>query len=561
MTQCIFNRNEIIDGLYDVKFFLRSDDLSETYRVQTKTDELKFLKVIKPSSVASINLESLKASLKNCSIVDQEHLLKTSNLTSILVEEGVAYYYMQDFVAGETLDSMLKREVYIPTHTACRLVKNIADICGNAEQPFLTFITPDNVYLSYTEGRPIVYLAAFNINNTIKSSTRKVSRSYLAYMDNPDTSNINYSLATLLYRCLFGVLPWQYDIDWYEDKKTVFTQIESHRNQHAISKSSTFTQFIPDELKAIIFDTLNSTHDYRFVEQLNSFIKQYYVFAFSSTQIELTKKTTPYPTSKNLGLSEVAGMDELKSLLQADIIEPLKNKIAYKKYGIRPLNGVLFYGPPGCGKTFIAKQLAYELNHTFFEIKPSDIASTYVHGTQQKIGELFKQAQAKAPSVIFIDEVDAILPSRDSANMNQHYSAEVNEFLSQLTECSEKGILVIMATNRPSVIDNAILRTGRIDKTIYIPLPDVTTRTALLRLLLKNRPTDPLMDLDSIALLLSSYTSSDIKYIVNESAKLALLDESNINAEQLSSVIRKTKSSVDYKQIENFNSFSKMQRF
>ena len=113
MTQCIFNRNEIIDGLYDVKFFLRSDDLSETYRVQTKTDELKFLKVIKPSSVASINLESLKASLKNCSIVDQEHLLKTSNLTSILVEEGVAYYYMQDFVAGETLDSMLKREVYI----------------------------------------------------------------------------------------------------------------------------------------------------------------------------------------------------------------------------------------------------------------------------------------------------------------------------------------------------------------------------------------------------------------------------------------------------------------
>jgi len=561
MTQYIFNRNESVDGLYDVKFFLRSDDILETYRVQTKTDELKFLKVIKPSSVASINLESLKANLKECSVVDQEYLLQTSNLTSILVEEGVAYYYTQDFVAGETLDSMLKREVYIPTHTACRLVKNIADICASTERLSFSYVTPDNVYLSYTEEKPTVYLAAFNINDTLKDSTRKVSRSYLSYMNVPDSSNVNYSLATLLYRCLFGVLPWQYDIDWYEDKKTVFTQIESHRNQRDISKSSTFTQFIPYELKAIIFDTLNGTNNDRFIGQLNHFIKSYYEFAFSSPQIELTKKITPLPTSKKLGLSEVAGMDELKSLLRADIIEPLKNKTDYEKYGISPLNGILFYGPPGCGKTFIAKQLAYELNHTFFEIKPSDIASPYVHGTQQKIGELFKQAHAKAPSVIFIDEVDAILPSRDSDNMNQHYAAEVNEFLSQLTECSEKGILVIMASNRPGVIDNAILRTGRIDKTIHIPLPDVTTRKALLRLLLKDRPTDPLIDLDSIALLLSSYTSSDIRYIVNETAKLALLDENNINAEQLSSVIRKTKSSVDYNQIEKFDSFSKLQRF
>ena len=561
MTQYIFNRNESIDGLYDVKFFLRSDDIFEIYRVQTKTDELKFLKVIKPSSVACINLESLKANLNECSVIDQKYLLRTSNLTSILVNERVAYYYTQDFVAGETLDSMLKREVYIPTHMACRLVNNIAEICGSAEQSLLTYITPDNVYLSYIEEKPTVYLATFSINDFLKDNTRKASRSYLAYMDAPDNSNINYSLATLLYRCLFGVLPWQYDIDWYEDKKPVFTQIESHRNQRDISKSSTFTQFIPDELKAIIFDTLNGTNNDRFIEQLDRFIKNYYEFAFSSSQIELTEKTISPPTSKKLGLSEVAGMDELKSLLQVDIIEPLKNKTDYEKYGIKPLNGVLFYGPPGCGKTFIAKQLAYELNHTFFEIKPSDIASPYIHGTQEKIGELFKQAHAKAPSVIFIDEVDAILPSRDSANMNQHYSAEVNEFLSQLTECSEKGILVIMATNRPNVIDNAILRTGRIDKTIYIPLPDVTTRTALLRLLLKDRPTDPLMDLDSIALLLSSYTSSDIRYIVNETAKLALSDESNINAEQLSSVIRKTKSSVDYNQIEKFDSSSKLQRF
>ena len=108
------------------------------------------------------------------------------------------------------------------------------------------------------------------------------------------------------------------------------------------------------------------------------------------------------------------------------------------------LNGVLFYGPPGCGKTYIARALASRLNYTFYDVAPSDLASPYVHGTQGKIGELFGKATEAAPSLIFFDELDAQIPNRSGYEVGHHYSAEVNEFLVQLNECAKRSTAPII---------------------------------------------------------------------------------------------------------------------
>ena len=113
--------------------------------------------------------------------------------------------------------------------------------------------------------------------------------------------------------------------------------------------------------------------------------------------------------------------------------------------------------------------------HNFLMVKTSDLASIYIHGSQEKIGSLFKQAQEKAPSVLCFDEFDALVPNRSNID-NTSMSGEVNEFLSQLNNCSKKGIFVIATSNRPDKIDPAVLRTGRIDKQIYVPLPDLDAR-------------------------------------------------------------------------------------
>lgn len=570
MTNLAFIRGDLIDGHYYVDFFLYEDDIAETYRVKTNKNELKYLKLIKSECTSILEVEALKEALGLLDKNGHKSILSCSELQILRVEGQSQYYFIHDFVHGESLKQRLDRDISIAVYDACKIIRASFDVLSNAGMPSTQVLTPNDIFINYLDEKGSVFIFPLDLTRYIKHTESSIPRYSLAYQSREAKHNTNYSLATLLYRCLFGFLPWQYDIEWKATVKAVQYQIFSYRDSNPLSQSTFYSQHIPDDLKSIVFQTLNNIGVNEFSKKLDLFIKQYYEFPYyddiqlpNSETRNIKFKVLEGSQYKNdhVGLSKVAGMMDLKSLLITDIIEPLKNKQAYKEYGIEPLNGLLFYGPPGCGKTFIAKQLATELGYTFFEIKPSDLASVYVHGTQEKIGKLFLEASLKAPSVIFIDEVDAVMPSRDSAHMGQHYSSEVNEFLAQLTECSEKGILTIMATNRPDAIDKAILRTGRVDKAVYIPLPDFDTRKELLNILLEGRPIDSGLDIDSIAMLMAHYTSSDINYMVNEAAKLALKENSKIGHEHLMEVLRKTKSSVNYDQLEKYDSFTEFQRF
>jgi transitional endoplasmic reticulum ATPase len=179
-------------------------------------------------------------------------------------------------------------------------------------------------------------------------------------------------------------------------------------------------------------------------------------------------------------------MYELKAKLERDVILSLRYPEEARRYGIPLPNGILLYGPPGCGKTFIGRKIAEKLDFNFLEIKPGDLASTYVHGTQEKIKQVFEEAAKNAPSVLFFDELDAFTPKRQAAG--HHYSAEVDEFLVRLNNCSNDGVLVIGATNHADRIDDAVLRPGRMDMHYFVGLPDYSARTELFKHHLSSRP-------------------------------------------------------------------------
>jgi transitional endoplasmic reticulum ATPase len=261
------------------------------------------------------------------------------------------------------------------------------------------------------------------------------------------------------------------------------------------------------------------------------------------------------------GFSAIAGMNELKETLFHDIVHPLADKELYEKYQVSPPNGMLLYGPPGCGKTFFAKKLAEEVEYNYIELKPSDLASTYVHGTQEKIGQLFKKAKEKAPTIIFIDEIDAFLPSRGDSNLNHHIASEVNEFLAQMTDCHEYSIFIIAATNRPEKIDPAIMRTGRLDKLIYVDIPDYESRYAMFEMYCRNRPLDPNIDFERLSGMTENFVSSDIKYIINEASRNALKGKVNINQIHFEKVIENTQPSISQKQIESYTQFRNERNF
>ncbi len=223
------------------------------------------------------------------------------------------------------------------------------------------------------------------------------------------------------------------------------------------------------------------------------------------------------------GLECVAGMKDLKNLLIADVINPLKHPERFKKFKVSIPNGIILFGPPGCGKTFIVRKLAEELGYNFFEIKHSDLATPFIHGAVSNIGKAFEIAKQNAPAVLFFDEISGLLPDRKNLHeSSSHKEEEIDEFLMQLNDAADNKILVVGATNYIEKMDPAVLRPGRFDKKIYVPPPDLEARKSLFKMGLANRPHSAKISFDKLARMTEGLTCADIiEDIVESSARIA----------------------------------------
>ena len=182
------------------------------------------------------------------------------------------------------------------------------------------------------------------------------------------------------------------------------------------------------------------------------------------------------------------------------------------------------------------------------------MASSYVHGSQEKIRQLFDQAKKHAPIVVCFDEFDALVPDRSWNNVS---SEEVNEFLSQMNNCAKRGIFIVATSNRPDKIDPAVLRTGRIDKMVYVPLPDLEARKEMFAIHLKGRPVEEEIDVASLAEQTEGYIASDIAYIVNDSAMVAAFTRKKISKEHLDTSIHNTHPSVRSESLKAYDGIKK----
>lgn len=263
------------------------------------------------------------------------------------------------------------------------------------------------------------------------------------------------------------------------------------------------------------------------------------------------------------GFDCVAGMKDLKSLLISDVISPLLNPEKYKKFKLSIPNGILLYGPPGCGKTFIVKKLAEELGYNFVELNPSSVATPYIHGAVSNIAKVFEMAKLQAPSVIFIDEIEGLVPKREElASHADTKKEEINEFLLQLNNAGENKILVVGATNRPHIIDSAILRSGRMDKRIYVAPPDFKAREEMFKIFLSGRPYNKDINFKKLAKMTENYVGSDVELIVTEAARIAVAqDKKMISEEMLVKAIHKFNQSVSQEEIEYYTQFHDMERW
>ncbi len=221
---------------------------------------------------------------------------------------------------------------------------------------------------------------------------------------------------------------------------------------------------------------------------------------------------------------DVAGQDEAKESL-VEIVDFLHNPGRYTEIGAKLPKGALLVGPPGTGKTLLAKAVAGEAHVPFYSLSGSDFVEMFVGVGASRVRDLFKQAQASAPCIIFIDEVDAIGKSRDSrfGGGNDEREQTLNQLLSEMDGFdSSKGLLVLAATNRPEILDPALLRPGRFDRRIIVDKPDLKGRVNILKVHAKNVSLDETVDLEAIALATSGAVGSDLANMINEAAILAV---------------------------------------
>jgi transitional endoplasmic reticulum ATPase len=254
---------------------------------------------------------------------------------------------------------------------------------------------------------------------------------------------------------------------------------------------------------------------------------------------------------------QIGGLDKARDRLREGVELPLKHPDAFKRLGIRPAKGFLLYGPPGTGKTLLAKAAARESEANFIATKSSDLLSKWYGESEQQIARLFARARQVAPTVIFIDELDSLVPAR-GGGMGEPQVTErvVNTILAEMDGLEElNNVVLIGATNRPNLLDPALLRPGRFDELIYVGTPDKDGRRQILAIHTQGMPLDKDVDLDSLAERTDRFTGADLEDLVRRAGLTALrrgLDAANVSMADFEAALKETRASVTPEMVEDY---------
>ncbi len=558
---------------YTVQYLIKSNTLTETYRIADSGGKSLFMKLIRtaelPESLLTKDGEPFEVALSRG--IDHPAMIPFRDAGHVEIEGQRHDWLVTDYLQGELVAERLQRENTLPEKTAVEITVRILEGLTylHSKRPSLIHndITARNIMFD-TAADGSLHPHIIDMGHTsqplsgyVPFATSDLEPHYRApetYLGIYNRSTDIFSVGVLLYRMLVGRMPWVCDIDGCDDEE-IKERLRMARNSPAeipdslspnvaealrrsLAVASSERAATAEEIRLLLLN--EQPVDSRHPASLKAQLKPQRTDIVEPSEPENAEMEAPAPdpagepthrarfTKGGNGFADVAGMSELKEYLTKKVINILRDKERAERYRLSIPNGMLLYGPPGCGKTFLAEKFAEESGFNYTLVCASDLGSTFVHGSQQMIGSLFEDARKKAPVVICFDEFDALVPNRKNLN-HAGQSGEVNEFLSRLNNCGKENIFVIATSNRPEMIDPAVLRTGRIDRMVYVPMPDVEARKGILAINLKGRPCTEDIDLDDLARRTERFVASDLAYLVNDAATTAAFADELISQQTL----------------------------
>ena len=560
----LFQKGQTIDNHYTVVFPHKEGSYAETYRVKDASGKLRFLKLLYYSKLqySQFDENGCITEVEIAKQLNHPNLCKYVDSGKLIANGQQLAYFVTEFVSGETLDKRIVREgklsVYDIKQVAKALLSALNYLHSQSTPIIHNEVSIQNIMLDLSGTLEDLKLidfghARFLNQEPAKPNLKQLNPFYMAPERLNGVSCVQsdlFSVGAVLYQLVYGELPWFFDASGMSNQQLVERLQIERESTLRIPNIEIFE--LDDQLLNIIYKSTRNEVQARFQtaqEMMDAIDGKIKVETVIRTQVKSAPKEKKNIKRGN-GFADVAGMQELKEQLQWDVIDLLQHPDEANDLGISIPNGLLFYGPPGCGKSFFAEKFAEEAGYNYMYIKCSDVASPYIHGGQEKIAAVFDEARENAPTILFFDEIDAMIKDR-SKHTNVSEAGEVNEFLAQLNNCGKDNVLVIGATNKPLELDEAALRSGRLELKYYIPLPDEEVRKQIFSINISRRKYDFGIDYEKLAQLTEGFTSSDIVLIIDNTARLSRRRGiGKITMALLEEVISQSKPSLTLEQIK-----------
>ncbi len=561
-----FKKGEKI-GKYVINSFIKKGIVAESYTVLGPDDMMYFMKVFDLRSIPREQLfegkEVYEIQLcKELNTDDNVNVVRYVDNGEVKKGNAVYHYLVTEFYRGMLLFNAVRQEGPFDLEDAVQITLCVLSGLSFIHSRALIHndIRPSNIMLQELDDGMLMptIIDLGHISYMVQGRPTFVDEDLMPYFRAPETFRAVYtvksdifSTGALLYFLLFGKSPWELvDLRTFDgDKQKIAEAVKKARKQELVLETDEVK--LPDYMKAILLKALAKKPDDRFASAA-----EFAQALFEQVMPELAKRmeeeeAKPQPETQvqdnsgpvitfkkgsGSGFDNVTGRDELKEQLRKEVLFALQNPEKAKLYKLPTINGVLLYGPPGCGKSLVLTSFAEELGYNYTVIHGPEMGHIYQEGVLDNLQRVFDAAEIKAPFVICIDELEFVAPN-PNAEGEENVTPQISALYGMMNDCSKKGILVVATTNRPDLIDQSIMRIGCFDRVFFVPQPDFEARKDIFIDHLKDRPCEEL-DFDELARMSDDFNAGDITEAVNEAAMTAAYNDVPISQKILVDVLK-----------------------